>query len=145
MIAGFRLAAVVLVGFLTACAAPSPDARLPPAPPEVEVTMAEYQFGHAAIVPRGRVVFRVRNEGELEHAITLVALTEDMPPIAEQLRGDERRGVPSVARLTDRAPGESGFFAADLAPGRYGLLCFVLGSDRKSHAVKGMASEFRVR
>jgi len=38
----------------------------------------------------------------------------------------------------------SDIFAADLTPGRWGLVDFFIGPEG-SHAAKGMAAEFRVR
>jgi len=106
--------------------------------------MTEYAFQHPPTVPTGRQVFRVSNAGNEPHSLVLVALGDDVPPILEQLRSDTRRGTPTLAKLLPHLPGSHDTFAVELPPGRYGLVCFVTAPNGLSHAVKGMASEFRV-
>ena len=108
------------------------------------VTMREYAFDHPVQAPRGRVVFRVRNAGTMAHELILVSLAEELPPIREQLQSATRRAVDTLVTLRDRKPGSNGIFAADLDPGRYAFICFISDPDGVSHALKGMASEFRV-
>ena len=117
---------------------------LPPPAGEVKVRMTEYRFDFAPDVPRGRVVFDVDNVGTIDHALTLVQLPDDFPPLDQQLHSDERRGVATIARVPSRPPGGGSRFAVDLAPGRYGLICFVADADGVIHALKGMNAEFRV-
>lgn len=106
--------------------------------------MREYRFDYDDAIPAGRVVFRIQNEGEVEHRLTLVPLPEDLPPIDEQIRGSVRQGVTPFAGVSERLPGGEGLFAVDLVAGqRYGMVCFVTDADGQSHAVKGMTSEFR--
>lgn len=124
---------------------PSARPPLPPAPPVVDVVMREYSFSHLPGVKAGRVVFRFTNAGTQPHSAVLVALPEDVPPIDEQLRSDERRAVATYARIPDRPPGSHDTFAVDLAPGRYALICFTDGADGVTHALKGMSSEIRAR
>lgn len=106
--------------------------------------MTDNAFQNPATVPTGRLVFRITNAGASDHSLVLVSLPEDLPPIVDQLLSDDRRGVPTFAKLPVRPPGSHDTFAVDLAPGRYGLVCFVTDADGVSHAAKGMASEFRV-
>jgi hypothetical protein len=119
-------------------------APLPPSPARIDVTMVEYEFRLPATVPSGRQVFRVTNAGALEHSLVLVSLAEDVPPILDQLRSQDRRGAPTFAKFAARPPGSQDTFAVELPPGRYALICFVTDADGNSHAAKGMASEFRV-
>ncbi len=107
--------------------------------------MSEYKFDMDGSPPGGRVVFRARNLGRLDHELVLVALPEDLPPIQEQLRSDERRPASSIARIPPRVSGSTGTFAVDLSPGRYAFVCFVVDADGQQHARKGMSAEFRVR
>ena len=106
--------------------------------------MREYAFDHPPQVSAGRVVFRVRNVGRLTHELILVSLPPDVPPIAEQLRSENRFGVDTIATLRNRAPGTADTFASDLTSGRYAFVCFLTDPDGVNHALKGMASEFRV-
>lgn len=106
--------------------------------------MAEFRFDHQRDVPAGRVVFRVRNDGRLEHELTLLPLAEDVPPISEQISGQKRRPVSLFAGVYPRQPGATDTFAVDLVAGRrYAMLCSLRDADGTSHARKGMASEFR--
>lgn len=110
----------------------------------VDVEATEYAFGHRRSVSPGRAVFRIHNAGREAHELIVVALPPDFPPLGQQLRGTERRAVPTIARLPPTEPGETGTFAVDLVPGRYGLICFVSDFDGAQHASKGMSSELRV-
>lgn len=116
-----------------------------PAPaPVVHVTMRDHRFELDRLVPAGRVVFRVQNAGPSRHHLTLVPLPPDVPPIADQLRGTNRRLVKPFAGIYDRDAGDSGTFAVDLAPDtRYALICAVVGDDGQPHWRRGMATEFR--
>lgn len=137
----------VLATLLTAGAcAPAQEPEVPPSAPVITVSMTEYSFNYTAAIPRGRVIFRSVNEGKILHLMLLSPLGEDFPPIAEQLRGEERRTLIPLASTPPRRPGATGLFAVDLKPGRYAFLCTLLDSeDDTSHALKGMATEFRVK
>lgn len=117
---------------------------LPPGPHVVSVAMDEYAFDFEAPEERGRVELRVRNVGDEAHELVLVQIPEDFPPMAEFLHDDKPQALQTVAKLPERAPGEEGTLAVDLAPGRYGLVCFVEGPDGEKHARKGMHAEFRL-
>lgn len=141
--------ALVALTMAVACQAGpgTPMARsLPGRAATVEVTLREYAIGHSPHVPSGRVMFAVRNSGRVPHRPSLVPLSDDVPPIDEQLRGAERRAVSPFAGVTTLAPGERGVFAVDLEPGRrYAFICFAADEDGRPHAVKGMSSEFRAQ
>lgn len=141
--AGCRWLAALTVAGCGASGSPG-TGELPPSPPVLSVTMDEYTFTHAPTVAPGRVVVEAVNGGTVDHALTLVGLPDDMPPIVEQLRGDVRRPVVTFAEIPRQAPGRRGTFAVDLDPGRYALVCFLVDADGVTHAAKGMASEFRV-
>lgn len=116
-----------------------------PAPaPVVTVTMGDFTFEYDAAVPSGTVVFRFENRGKAPHRATMIRLPDDFPPIDVQLRGSERRSVPPFAGFYERAPGDTGTFAAELAPAtRYALFCSVRDENGTPHWQKGMISEFR--
>ena len=140
------LAAAVL-GALTlasgACSAPS--APLPPGPQVVDVTMREYSFDYdAAALFTGRVTFHVTNAGQQPHRLAVVGLPDDMPPLADQIRGSERRVIDAIADLPTMQPGAKNVFSLGLPPGRWALISFYAGGDGASDATKGMFSEFRV-
>lgn len=135
------VAAVVL---FVRCTPQTMGGALPAPPPEVVVDMHEYRYEHQQSIPAGRVVFRFLNEGNEVHRPVLLPLSEEVPPILEQVRGDVRAAVAPFARVPPRQPGDTGTFAVDLVPGqRYALICFARTADNTSHAVLGMASDLR--
>lgn len=140
--------AVTSFGMLlsNACAAGpgTQEPSLPPKPQVVEVAMDEYRFEYEPPQFPGRIIFQARNRGREAHELTLVALPENMLPIADQLASGERRPVATIAVMPERQPGEEGSFAVDLPPGRYALLCFVSDAKGELHALKGMNAEFRI-
>jgi hypothetical protein len=136
------IAASVAVLTTSACGSGAP---LPPTPPTVEVKMREYRFEFPASIPKDRVNVRVVNAGRLPHELALIPLPPGFPPIREQLRGRARRAVDTLAGVPVLRPGDTDTFAVDFAPSRYALVCFRVDPDGGSHALKGMASEFRVR
>lgn len=140
-----RLAALLAVAAAgISCTSTASGAPLPASPPVVVVTMRDFHYELTSEIPAGRVVFRFVNAGAVEHRPSLLPLPDELPPIDQQLRGDERAVVTPFAGVPLRQPGETGTFAVDLAPGqRYAIVCFARGPDGESHALKGMASEFR--
>ena len=129
---------------LTSCHAAS--TTLPKGPTRIALTMTEYSFAHPAAVPRGRAVIRFHNAGRVAHRFVLIPLPAGFPPIREQLRRPERAVVSPLAGVVDQPPDASGAMAVELLPGRYGLVCYAVDrGDGQSHALKGMASEIRVR
>lgn len=138
-----RLAvACVLVASAVASCQRAP-ALLPPKPATLDVTMREFRFDSRP-PPSGRVVFRVSNVGRINHRLALAPLPADFPPIQQQLHGEDRQLVDTLVSIPDVPPGGTDSFAADIAPGRWAFLCFVIAPDGESHAFKGMATEFRV-
>lgn len=134
------------VALLTAsCGNQAGEAPPPPPPLFLDVTMRDYRFVHPrSVVPRGRIVFRVRNAGRHKHELTLVGLPAGLP-LTDLFRG---RGhtFATLADLRDLQPGDGDTFAVELPPGRYAMLCFVKGRRGVVHAKgKGMVSELRVR
>lgn len=137
------LALVAVLGGCTTGAGPA--AYVPPVPTTVEVVEKDHGYVlDRREVPAGRTVFHMLNRSNLNHNLSLVALPHDTPPISEQLRGDKRVAVSSVARLPSRVPGSREAFAVDLTPGRYALLCWERDGTGVAHATMGMAVELRV-
>jgi hypothetical protein len=142
------LIVVVAAGTVSSCGASGDRGQtgLPRTPQStVVLTMSEYRFAYEQPVPSGRVVFRVVNAGRSPHSLTLLPLSKDVPPIAEQLRGSARRIITPLAGVPDLPAGSDNSFAADLVPGqRYALLDFSQSSaGSRSNALLGMSSEFR--
>lgn len=139
------LSVASMVAVASCSAGSSADEELPAGPPVVEVTMSEYSFTYSPPTDAGRVVFRARNAGTIEHEMGLYPLSEDFPPIDEQLHGSERRLLTPFARAGPLSPGEQDAVAVDLVPGRrYALICFVRDPGGTVHALRGMNSEFQI-
>lgn len=116
----------------------------PPAVPEIDIVMQDGAIDIHGPVPAGRVVFRVHNAGSMRHRVTLIPLPDDLPPLDEQLRGEERRSVTPLAGTNTHPPGEGTAFAIDLESGqRYGVVCFEEHDDGTVHAREGENAEFR--
>lgn len=143
----WRLSAVLVVATGACSSSPAEAPTRPPAPkaaPVIGVTMVDHRFELDRDVPAGRVVFRLTNAGRAPHTMTMIPIPDELPPIAEQLRGSQRRLVEPYAGIYDRKPGDTGTFAVDLAPGRrYAMICAVVAEDGQPHWMKGMATEFR--
>lgn len=138
----FALPALGSVVALTACQG-APPLPLPAGPQVVEVAMADFRFDYDPAIAGGRVLFRVANTGKASHSLSLLPLTDDIPPIDQQLRGTTRRAVTPLAAIKARPPGTATTVAVELVPGtRYAMVCFVDDAEG-THALRGMSSEFR--
>jgi hypothetical protein len=138
---------VVLVAGLVLASCGGQETRRPAAPappPVIPVEMREFSFGFDGEMAAGRTVFRLVNRGSVIHQPLLLRLDDDLPPLAEQLAGDQRRPVDPFAGTLPRRPGQVGTFAVDLIQGqRYGLICVATDEQGISHARRGMNAEFR--
>ena len=133
----------VLVAVLAAGCSSRAASPLPPARPRVTVTMHDDRIEHGPVA-QGQAVFEVRNLGTKRHRLSLVPLPDELPPIDQQLRGSERATVTTHAAVADLVPGGTGTFATQLVTGRYAMVCFNVDEDGSSHALQGMATEFRI-
>lgn len=132
---------VVLVLLATGCTFGADRAGF--SPQEVEITLREYTFDIEEPVRPGRVVFRVSNQGKLDHDLALVELPADVATVDELVDSD-RPGVAPVYTMATRAPGDVGLFAVDLPEGRYALLGFESGQDGTPHYRNGMVADLEV-
>lgn len=139
-----RISLLALSVAMTSAACDRPEqVALPAGPQVVEVEMTDFAFRYDVSIASGRVLFRVANRGKSHHNLSLIPLSDDIPPIDQQLRGTERRAITPLATIKARPPGTRTSFAAELAPGvRYAMVCFV-DDAHGSHALRGMSSEFR--
>lgn len=127
----------------SAACQPAEQVALPAGPQVVQVEMTDFSFRYDQPIAGGRVLFRVANTGRSNHSLSLIPLSDDIPPIDQQLRGAERRAVTPLAAIKARPPRTRTTVAVDLAPGvRYAIVCFVEDA-HGIHALRGMSSEFR--
>lgn len=140
-LSGIGTGVVMLVLLATGCTFGADRAGF--SPQEVEITLREYTFDVEEPVRPGRVVFRVSNQGKLDHDLALVELPDDVATVDELVDSD-RPGVAPVYTMATRAPGETGLFAVDLPEGRYALLGFESGQDGTPHYRNGMVADLEV-
>lgn len=134
-------AAAVLAVALAGCSAAAP---LPPQPTTVEVVVREHDFAvdPAPPLPAGRVVFHLRNAGEVAHELAVVDVADDPSPGEGQ---GSPEVVPTLGVVHARPPGGDGRVAVDVAPGRYALVCLRSDDAGVSHAARGERVDFAVR
>lgn len=119
---------------------------LPVSPTVVDVVIQQGRFEYPSSVPAGRVIFQVRNADDVPHRLTLLPLPENLPPLRDHLRSEDRRVMIPYAGMPSLKPGERGVFAVDLTPGRrYALLDLSHDNQGRSYARQGLAAEFRVK
>ena len=119
----------------------TPNAKVTDLDADATIVLGEYGYSPLPTLRAGRRQFRVTNAGLFPHQVLLVRLPDGVSEKAEiawfrDNYVDARPGRPSGG-LLELPPGETGWFAATLRPGRYLLLCgFADGSMR--HFDKGM-------
>jgi hypothetical protein len=67
--------------------------------------MREYRFEYDPSLGAGRTVFQVHNDGREGHVFGLYLLPDDLPPIEEQLKGENRQVVDALLELPRAQPG----------------------------------------
>jgi uncharacterized cupredoxin-like copper-binding protein len=114
------------------------------------VRLADYSFAQSHPLTAGRHVILVENAAQQPHELVLLQLGRGkaVADFARWATTGGMKGPPPAMPLggvTVIEPGASGTFTADLAPGNYGLMCFVPDAkDGKLHLVHGMMKDFTV-
>ena len=120
------------------------------AEPEADVVMklVDYDFELSKPIPAGRHTIRVENAGPQEHEVVIVKLDSGKEAMDFAKWGEKLTGKPPGTLhggVSGIMPGDKAFVEVDLAPGEYGLLCFVPDSkDGKGHYRHGMAKKVTV-
>ena len=120
------------------------------AEPEADVVMklTDYDFELSKPIPAGRHTIRVENAGPQEHEVVIVKLDSGKEAVDFALWGEKMVGKPPGTLhggVSGIMPGDAAFVEVDLAPGEYGLICFVPDSkDGKGHYHHGMAKKVTV-
>lgn len=118
----------------------------------VDVEAQEFAFNFDAdAASTGDVAFNVSNSGKQTHELVLMSLPAE-GDLLDLLQQDNPEGVVFYGALAPVFSGDTVEmqFTEPLAPGRYGLVCFLpntdasLGEVGTPHAFLGMASEFNV-
>lgn len=120
------------------------------AEPEADVVMklVDYDFELSKPIPAGRHTIRVENAGPQEHELVIVKLDSGKEPNDFAMWGEKMVGKPPGTLhggVSGLMPGGKAFVEVNLAPGEYGLICFVPDSkDGKGHYHHGMAKKVTV-
>jgi uncharacterized cupredoxin-like copper-binding protein len=120
------------------------------AEPQADVVMklTDYDFELSKPIPAGRHTIEVENAGPQEHELVIVKLDSGKGPMDFARWGEKMVGKPPGTLhggVSGIMPGEKAFVEVDLAPGQYGLICFVPDSkDGKGHYRHGMAKTVTV-
>jgi hypothetical protein len=153
--------------YVLACGIPSPDGIphfmkgmmrpltvLPGAgsagAPRADITMSlrDYSFVLSDTPAAGRRVIEVRNDGAQTHEVELVQLAPGKSVHDVLAWVEKPAGPPPGMPLGGVSPlGRGGVasFEVSLAPGRYGMICFLPDvTDGKAHHEHGMIQEFEV-
>ena len=116
---------------------------------DIQIGLFNYGFSLSTAPTAGTHAFAVTNNADQPHEIAIVPLGsgETMQPWIDWVSGGYAGPPPGMTTggLTDIRPGQVQNFSATLAPGRYGLICFVRdATDGKSHVLHGMTTTFTV-
>ena len=120
------------------------------AEPEADVVMklVDYDFELSKPIPAGQHTIRIDNAGPQEHEVVIVKLDAGKEPIDFANWGEKMVGKPPGTLhggVSGIMAGGKAFLEVDLAPGEYGLICFVPDSkDGKGHYRHGMAKKVTV-
>ena len=118
-------AAVLTVGLGAAAAAPG---RVQ-APAKVSVVLKEWKLIPSSTrVAAGKVTFRVKNDGALEHEF--VVLRSDSHHHLLKVKGGEAVETGRKGEIPKVVPGQVRTLTLSLKPGKYVLICNLLGHYR---------------
>ena len=122
-----RLPLGLLLGLAVALAACAPAAETIPADVDVAVHMQDYRvLLGTATVKAGTVRFGIKNEGGMEHSFELIKT--DLPFDQLPTTGDAKAKEDGLVKQVKSLPvGKVSVVTADLAAGRYVVLCNVAG------------------
>jgi hypothetical protein len=114
------------------------------------VRLADYKFESSHPLTAGRHVILVENAAQQPHELVLLQLApgKTVADFGRWATIGGMKGPPPAMPLGGVGvidPGATGTFPADLAPGNYGLICFVPDAkDGKPHLMHGMMKQFKV-
>ena len=115
---------------------------------DVTMTLNDYTFTLSKPLAAGRQMIKVENGAQQPHEVVLVQLDsgktiEDVGKWAESMKGPPP-GKP-IGGIPAFVPGKNTYFEVNLAPGDYGLICFVPDAkDGKPHVAHGMSQQFKI-
>ena len=115
---------------------------------DVVMKLVDYGFELSRPIPAGRSTIRVENAGPQPHELVVVRLDQGKGPMDFAMWGEKMVGAPPGkldGGVSGIMPGAHAYVTLDLAPGEYGLICFVPDAkDGKGHYRHGMAKKITV-
>ncbi len=115
---------------------------------DVRIIMSDYAWDIQPAITTGKHVVRIENVAAQPHEMFIVKLEKGKVPMDFITWYDERNGPPPVSSMggsTSMNRGAVAYLSLDLAPGEYGLLCFVTDAkDGQPHFVHGMVKTFTI-
>ena len=132
---------------LTVVPATGAAATLPIA--DISVTMSDYAWVVTPDITAGKHVIKIENTAEQSHEM-FIARLEPGKTVAElAVWAEDPKGPPPgtpLGGITGMAKGGVVYVPVDLAPGEYGLMCFLPDAkDGKPHIAHGMLKQFTVK
>lgn len=116
--------------------------------PDITVKLVDYDFQFSAPLTAGRHVVRIENAAEQVHEMVMVKLEPGKTAEDFAKWSEKPNGPPPGALVNGGAPMTKGIantVVMDLAPGNYGLMCFVADAkDGKLHLVHGMIKNITI-
>lgn len=116
---------------------------------DVEVRMFDFAYTMPDVVPAGRTLWKVVNDGPQPHEMIVLRLEDgaDFDGLTAHLRENGEHGMPATPIGGAQGLGDdlTSYLEWDLAPGDYVAICFI--PDPKSgapHFALGMAAPFEV-
>jgi hypothetical protein len=127
---------------------PSPNANMTEPTADVTLTLSDYTFAFSKPLVAGKQLIKVDNAATQPHEVVLVQLQpgktiEDLGKWIYEMKGPPPGkpigGIPAFMK------GKNTYFEATLAPGDYGMICFVPDAkDGKPHFTHGMTQQFKI-
>jgi hypothetical protein len=125
-----------------------PNANMTEPTADVTLTLNDYSFTLSKPLVAGRQMIKVENAAVQPHEVVLVQLApgktiDDLAKWVFEMKGPPP-GKP-IGGIPGFMKGKNTYFEASLAPGDYGMICFVPDAkDGKPHFEHGMKQQFKI-
>ncbi len=132
---------------LTVVPATGAAASLPTA--DITVSMSDYAWSVTPEITAGKHIIKIENTAAQSHEMFIAALAPgktaaDLAAWAENMTGPPP--AKPIGGISGMAKGGVAYVPVDLAPGEYGLFCFLPDAkDGKPHVAHGMLKQFTVK
>ena len=132
---------------LTVVPATGAAASLPTA--DITVSMSDYAWSVTPEITAGKHIIKIENTAAQSHEMFIAALAPgktaaDLAAWAEHMTGPPP--AKPIGGISGMAKGGVAYIPVDLAPGEYGLFCFLPDAkDGKPHVAHGMLKQFTVK